>query len=394
MFSTLALATMLMPATALADDGDLSEAQTSYIGAEMLTGENDVVFGGIEVGDMGMEEGQERYAFFTGNTLYFGVEDEHGNSVDGISEFFWFESSIDRGSDFYVAVIKVRTTPNVTDNWYLEVGDDPVNFVRAESDTSLGTGAFRWDWSVPFENYGMESYGEVTLSTEYGIGGSGEGSAMAARKVEADGSSADVNVQAKGYVSSEYRVATQYQVTLYRWDTVVQGGAGYMDWAVTLNTSDREEQSAYHEYFLVMQVEEGETFALDRLDIGGAINGWWWGQSTTLGVALTDIELSRPSWDGGDSGGGSGGDSGGDSGGGGWDTGGWDTGGWGDDGDAGGDQHGSGTGFGFGGGDADEDDDDTEARRFGCASSPGMPVGALALVGLLGAAVAGRRRHD
>ena len=191
---SLALATSLLTAPAQADD--LSEAQTSYIGAQMLEGDTDVVFGGIEVGDMGLDEGQERYAFFTGNTLYFGVEDENSNSVDGIAEFFWFESSIDRGSDFYVAVIKVRTTPNVTDNWYLEVGDEPVNFVRAESDTSRGTGAFRWDWSVPFENYGMESYGEVTLSTEYGIGGSGEGSAMAAEKVGEDGTRADVSVQA------------------------------------------------------------------------------------------------------------------------------------------------------------------------------------------------------
>jgi MYXO-CTERM domain-containing protein len=389
--STLALATMLIPATAHADDDGLSEAQTSYIGAEMLVGETDVVIGDIDVGDMGLEEGQSRYAFFTGNTLYFGVEDDFGNSVDGISEFFWFESSIDRGSDFYVAVIKVRTTPNVTDNWYLEVGSDPVNFVRAEADTSLGNGAFRWDWSVPFENYGMDSYGEVTLTTEYGIGGSGEGSAMAARKIQEDGSSADVNVQAKGYVSSEYRVATQYQVTLYRWNTVVQGGAGYMDWAVTLETSDRDEQSAYHEYFLVMQVEEGETFSLDRLDIGGAINGWWWGQSTTLGVALTDIELSRPSWDGG----GSGGDSGGDSGDGGWDTGDWDTGGdgWEDDSDADNEDDGSGGDLGFGSEDEDEDEDDaTRTSRFGCSSSTGTPAGTLAIMGLLGLAFVGRRK--
>lgn len=284
---------LMLSLPALAED-DLSAAQTSYTGAVMLQGDVDVTFGGVDMGDMGLEEGQERYAFFTGNTLYFGVEDEHTNSVDGIAEFFWFESSIDRGSDFYVAVIKVRTTPNVSDGWYLDVSDQPVNFVRAETDTSTGVGAFRWDWSLPFENYGMDSYGEVTLTNEYGIGGNAEGSALYAKKVGEDGSTADVDVQTKGYVNSEFKVATQYQVTLYRWNTVVQGGAGYMDWSVTLENSDRDEQSAYHEYFLVMQVDEGEMFTIDRLDIGGGINGWWWGQDTSLGVVLTDVVLSQP----------------------------------------------------------------------------------------------------
>ena len=389
----LALTTALIPA---AQADGLSEAQTSYIGAQMLVGDTDVVFGGLEVGDMGEDEGQERYGFFAGNTLYFGVEDDEQNSVDGIAEFFWFESSIDRGSDFYVAVIKVRTTPNTDEGWYLEVGDEPVNFVRAEADTDRGNGAFRWDWSVPFENYGMESYGEVTMSSEYGVGSSYEGSAMVAEKVEEDGARAEYSVQSKGYVNSEFRVATQYQVTLYRWDTVVQGGAGYMDWAVTLNTNDRDEQSAYHEYFLVMQVEEGETFVLDRLDIGGGINGWWWGQSTTLGVALTDVELSPPAWDGGgtdgggsDGGGSSDGSSGGTDGGSGG-TGGWDT-GWDDDGgdtDAGGGSANPG-GLEF----SNTAGEDDEAKAFGCSTAPAGPAGSLVLLGLTGLALV-RRSED
>ena len=286
-----------LSAPALADDGGLSDSQTSYTGAVMLEGELDVDFGDVVVGDMGLDEGQSQYAYFTGNTLYFGSEDDYGNAVHGISEFFWFESSIDRGSDFYVAIIKVRTTPNVSEGWYLDVKGEPVNYVRAEMDTEREQGAFRWDWSVPFENYGMDSYGEVSMTTEYGIGGSAEGSAMYAQKYEEDGTTADVDVQAKGYLNTEYKVSTQYQVTLYRWNTVVNGGAGYMDWTVELEPDDREEQSAYHEYFLVMQVDEGETFTIDRFDIGGGFNGWWWGEDTTLGVALTDITLSPPAYE-------------------------------------------------------------------------------------------------
>ncbi len=374
-----ALSVMLAaPLSALAGDtsavdNGLSEAQTSYTGAVMLEGEVDVTFGGIEVGDMGLDTGQERYAFFTGNTLYFGVEDEHANSVDGIAEFFWFESSIDRGSDFYVAVLKIRTTPNVDEDWYLDVGDQPVNTVRAETDTSKGVGAFRWDWSLPFENYGMDSYGEVTLTSEYGIGNSAEGSAMYANKVEKDGGSAEVNVQSKGYVNADYKVATQYQVTLYRWNTVVQGGAGYMDWSVTLENSDRDSQSAYHEYFLVMQVDEGETFTIDHLDIGGGLNGWWWGEDTSLGVAITDIQLSQPpfepDWNDEDTDGNGSAEEDDD---------------WSDREDE--------TGEDSDGSASPDEDGDVNVSLFGCAVAPLAPAAPLALAGLMGLLGLARRR--
>src|SRR5687767_15475318 len=123
----------------------------------MLKPHQTVDFGGFGVGNMDLGEyEQTEYSYWSGNTLYAGAEDEHGNGVDAIIEFFWFESSIDRGSDFYVAVIKARTTPNTQDDWYLEVDEDhPVLSVQARTDISRGTSAFRWDWSVPFESYGM-----------------------------------------------------------------------------------------------------------------------------------------------------------------------------------------------------------------------------------------------
>lgn len=383
-FLLLPAALLATTSTALADE-ELSEAQTSYTGAIMLEGDEYVTLGGYASGDYSPEEKfeQSEYAYFTGNTLYFGASDVEGNSLDGIAEFFWFESSIDRGSDFYVAIIKVRNTPNVDEGWYLEVGDDPVLSVRADTDTSAGVGAFRWDWSVPFENYGMDSYGEVTMKTEYGIGGDAEGSAMYAKKVDEDGASAEVDVQAKGYVNSEYKVSTQYQVTLYRWNTWVAGSAAYMDWELVLDNKDRDDQSAYHEYFLVMQVEEGEDFTIESLDIGGAINGWWWGQGTSLGVTLEDITLSQPPFDPG------------------WDdededTGDWDTGDdgtddWTDKEDDSEDDEGTGNGWGSSD-DADEGDEgDVTVSLFGCSSAPAAPAGLLGIFGMIALALVGRR---
>src|SRR5262249_34218708 len=140
----------------------LSATQTNYSGAVMLRPNQEVSFGTFGVGPLNEdgEYSQTQYAYWSGNTLYTGAEDENGNGVDAIVEFFWFESSIDRASDFYVAVIKARTTPKTTDDWYLETDEDhPVLSVSAKTDISRGTGAFRWDWSVPFESYGMDSYG-------------------------------------------------------------------------------------------------------------------------------------------------------------------------------------------------------------------------------------------
>ena len=298
-----ALALLCLPSLAVADDTEdessLSDTETSYSGAQILEGDRDVVFGDVGIGAYGAED-QDRYAFFSGNTLYVGVEDLEGNALDAIVEFFWFESSIDRGSDFYVAVIKARTTPNVDEDWYLYTGDEPVLAVEATCDLDPGTQAFRWDWSIPFENYGIDSYGDATLTTSYGIGTKSEGSVIMAETYDEDGTKVEGQVQAKGYLNADYKVQASYQVMLYEWDVAVRGSPDIMRWEVNLNLDERNEQSAYHEYFLVMQAEEETTFTIDTLDIGAAVDNWWWTVSDSLGVSLTGIEVARPEgWDDG-----------------------------------------------------------------------------------------------
>jgi hypothetical protein len=289
---SLGLATLIsLPAGA---SSDLSEADTNYRGAVMLSGEIDVDFLAHGMGAMNLGDEQTEYAYFSGNTLYVGAEDEYGNGVDGIVEFFWFESSIDRGSDFYVAVIKARTTPNVLDDWYLNTGSDPVLSVSAKTDISRGTGAFRWDWSVPFENYGMDSYGQVTMRSSYGIGAAAEGSAMAAEKYDEDGIKAEVSVQTKGHVDASYNVSTEYTITLWSWYTRLRGEPGEVTWDMTLDNDTLTDENAYHEYFLVMQADAGEPFTIDELQIGASVDEWWWGYWNQLSVNLYGLELSRP----------------------------------------------------------------------------------------------------
>ena len=175
MFTNLLLSLCLM---GTANASDLSASETSYSGASILEGDWDVSF--ETATDIAGSEDRFPYAFFEGNTLYVGNSDVYDNTIDAIVEFFWFQSSIDRGTDFYVAVIKTRVTPGHdcyyapwdwargaqcklwADEWS-DWGEHPVLSVEAMTDVAREQGAFRWDWSVPFESYGMDAYGQVTF---------------------------------------------------------------------------------------------------------------------------------------------------------------------------------------------------------------------------------------
>ena len=292
---------------------DMSDSETSYSGATILEGDWDVTFENSV--DISGSEERFPYAFFEGNTLYVGNSDIYDNTIDAIVEFFWFESSIDRGTDFYVAVIKTRVTPGHNcyyapwdwargaqcklwaDEWS-DWGEYPVISVEAMTDIEREQGAFRWDWSVPFESYGIDAYGQVTFQNKYGIGESSEGAIMAhsAYPLNDDGDvKAEGNVQVKGFHSSEYSVQSQYEVTLYEWDVSVDGRADLMAWDMYLNLGARETQSAYHEYFLSVQVEEGQPFMIDELNfVGNFDTGWYDPFHYELGLSIENMTIMQP----------------------------------------------------------------------------------------------------
>ena len=286
----------------------ISDAETSFKGAIMLQGDIDVTFGEVTSGIL-EDDDNYRYAFFSGNTLYAGVEDIHGNTTDMIAEFFWFESSIDRGSDFWVAVVKARTTPNLEEGWRLMVEDEPVLSLHAETFNDMENSGFRWDWSLPFESYGWDSYGSVTMESSYGLNTNAEGAAMVAyeQKIkEGDDTSGTVTeevaatVQAKGYLNDSFQIQTKYQITLWRWEMMVQGTPSDMDWDLYLDSWDRQEQNAYHEFMVVMQADEGKGFNLERLELSGNTTDprwYWWDSESTVSIAVNDIQISRPEID-------------------------------------------------------------------------------------------------
>ncbi len=301
-----------------------SETGTNFQGARILKGNEDVVVqGAVEAGLYPDADGVTRYQQWQGSTLYFGVSDaESGNQVAGIAEFFWFESSIPRGSDFYAVHLKVKSSPNVQDDWLLSktdgwfddwvaqwTDDGPSQHVKLAMEPGGAHGAVRWDFSVPFENYKWEPVKTMQVAESYGAGyslnaqGDANGKASAQFKeggevaeLSADGK---VTIQAKGYINNDFKVSSQYTITLYKWQMLVSSGAEHMSYQLNLLPHDEqnEESSGYYEYFVVLQATRGTPIHIDSMEIGGMfenVNPLWFDGSQGLSVKINDLWITPP----------------------------------------------------------------------------------------------------
>ncbi len=308
----------------------LSESQTAYIGARLLCGPDDaspncakasrgqVSFQRLEEGDYADRNARDRYAFWQGDSLFVGVVDEDGgNRVDAVAEFYWFESSVERGSDFYVVVLKVASAPAPTTNWRIAtppsladqfLGRDigPAQRLKARADNSGRFGTIRWDWSVPFQNYRWEPERVIEVEQEYTAGmrvdANGEANLRPQEGSALRSITEGVNVQAKGFLDSNAKVSTRYTITLWRWEMRVQPGATQMIWDLTALDPEHEHDPAYHEYFLVMQAPRGESARLEALDFGATFRNRRGGLVDylvpdafhELSVRVADVVLTPP----------------------------------------------------------------------------------------------------
>lgn len=289
-------------------DHRLADSETSYTGAVMLEGGTDISFDGVVAGATGEFEGISRNARFIGNTLYAEAVDPDGNAVAMLSEFYWFESSVPRGSDFFVGVVKARTIPHLAADWVLEHdpqgASDAVRpdrgatlYVRATTNPELDRGSFRWDWSLPFRDYHMDAYGTIRMRADYGVGLMSNGSAQTAYQRNEHGVEVQVEAQSTGHLTTDYNVNTNYEITLYRWDVYTRNSGNMLEWSMFLRTSDRERQNAYHEYFIAMQVDEGGEFYIGNLEVGGHVKqkrSFWTDIRRALSVSVQNITLRRP----------------------------------------------------------------------------------------------------
>jgi len=279
----------------------LSETETAYSGALLMRNGENIQLGALTEGRYDDLEDRERYLFWQGDSLFLGVIDNvENNRLDVVAEFYWFESSLPRNSDFYVIVLKVTAAPSANTDWriatpasladsilFRDIGS--VHRVEAALDRSGEHGAIRWDWSLPFQNYRWEPEQVIEVEQEYTAGVNLEGSAM--RDL-----SGGTNVQAKGFLNAQTRVSTRYTITLWRWEMLVQAGATDMDWALVALSPEHEQDPAYHEYFLVLQAERNVPVRLDYLQFGTTFRkrALLLDAFSDLSVSLQNIQLTPP----------------------------------------------------------------------------------------------------
>ncbi len=296
----------------------ISETETSFIGARILQQGTEVAGGDAYTG-IYEDYDTETYGFWQGDTLFFGAENEAtGNTVDGVAEFYWFESSIPKSADFYVMVLKVKSSPNTIDDWQLAQEDNwlgeflydilPAQYVDVSMKNSGEAGAIRWDWSVPFQNYKWEPVKTINIKQSYSAGYDSSVSGNAGGDVGWKGqfkeagvladATAGVDIQSKGYVNEAYMVSSQYSVTLFKWEMVVLGGADDMAWNLIITKDgSTANDSAYHEYFVVIQAPQGQAAHVEDINIAASFrnpNVLWFDGWDHISVNLADVVWTPP----------------------------------------------------------------------------------------------------
>ena len=299
-------------------DSGISATDTSFVGARILK-EGTEIWGGDPYAGIYDDVDTQSYGFWQGDTLFFGAENEEtGNTVDGVAEIYWFESSIPKSSDFYVMVLKVKSSPNIIDDWQLSQEDNwlgefmydilPAQHVDVGMKNSGEAGAIRWDWSVPFQNYKWEPVKTINIEQSYSAGYDASASGGANGDIGWKGefkeagvladATAGVNIQSKGYVNSSFKVSSQYSVTLFKWEMVVLGGADDMVWNLIISTDgSTANDSAYHEYFIVVQAPQSQLVHMEDINIGATFrnhNALWFDSWDSVSITLGDVQWGPP----------------------------------------------------------------------------------------------------
>lgn len=302
----------------------LSANNTAFRGAQMLRRGNQAYAEGVEPN----EDHTEASMFWSGDTLNFEVRSkETGNRMAVKIEFFWFEADKDRNSDFYVAIVRGNSSPQIGGNcltlgdsqWQLGV-DEIAQFVDVKAAPSGQGGAIRWDWSIPFQTYRYEPKQEKQIEQSYSLGAeanvSGEldgaaGNTSGGSGGRATGARSSLNavngkqIQAKGSAEGgadatwSHSVSTSYTLTLYRWQVQVSAGASGIKWAMVPMDPKKATDNAYHEYYLVAQSETaGQPFAIPEIEFGGTFECPRWSylpdKTEKISATANNIRMSPP----------------------------------------------------------------------------------------------------
>ena len=317
----LALTLAFVPSAAMADmngqddqqdmtdrQDDLSANNTAFRGAKLLERGSQAYARDVKA----LGKDQEASMFWSGDTLNLEVRSKKtGNRMAMKIEFFWFEAGLERGSDFYVAIIRGNSSPNLGNGctslgkgaWSLGV-DELAQYIDVKSNQSGQGGAVRWDWSIPFQTYRWEPKQDIKIEQHYALNadatasGSAQGSAGMKTK---DGKEIQGKGSIKGNAGAEasHKVSTSYSVTLYRWEMKVSSGPSGIKWGIKPLDPKKATDNAYHEYYLALQSESrGQPVVIPEIEFGGNFNCSRWSVLPDKGEELkaraTNIRLTPP----------------------------------------------------------------------------------------------------
>jgi MYXO-CTERM domain-containing protein len=325
--ASLLFLTLLVPSAATADmngqedkqdkkkrQNNLSANNTAFRGAELLSQGKQISSGKVEA----PKKNQSATAYWSGDTLNLEVKSKNGNRVALKIEFFWFEATMKRGSDFYVAIVRGNSSPNIgasgctslgSGSWTLSTPTKirgkkaPAQFVNIKSTQSGQGGAIRWDWSIPFQTYRYEPKQDVTIEQQYSMnaGANAQGSVEGSAGIEANGK----DIQGKGSLgvngsaNASHKVSTDYTITLYRWETRVSSGPGGIEWALMPLDPKKATDNAYHEYYLALQSESrGKPAVIPEINFGGTFEceraSYLPDKNEKLSATVKNIEMTPP----------------------------------------------------------------------------------------------------
>ncbi len=113
--------------------------------------------------------------------------------------------------------------------------------------------------------------------------------------------SKDTTIQAKGYVNADFKVSSQYTITLYHWQMLVKSGAQNISWKLILLPNavgeEKDDESGYYEYYVVFQATRGTPVHIESMDVAAMFRNklpLWVDDLQGLSASTPDIWITPP----------------------------------------------------------------------------------------------------
>ena len=144
---------------------------------------------------------------------------------------------------------------------------------------------------------------QISESYGYSFNGNANAQGKASQQFKEGGMVADLSgnaqIQSKGYINSDFKVQSQYTVTLAKWQMLVASGGEDIHYKLVVlpHDDENEQESGYYEYYIVIQAGRGTPVHIEEMEIGGMFRHTiplWFDSYEGLSVTVGDIWITPP----------------------------------------------------------------------------------------------------